>query len=138
MSCPLSISILPDFETGLQSNYGAKEKPIIGYIGTIAPWVDMRLINTMARSLPNYEFVIIGPLLKQPGLALLNKNMYYLGHRHYSVLPQYLSNFSYCLIPFKMTEMTKGVNPIKLWEYLASGIPILSTPIPEVPWNTLP
>jgi len=113
-------------------------KPIIGYIGTIAPWVDMRLINTMARSLPNYEFVIIGPLLKQPSLALLNKNMYYLGHRHYSVLPQYLSNFSYCLIPFKMTEMTKGVNPIKLWEYLASGIPILSTPIPEVPWNTLP
>lgn len=108
-------------------------KPIIGYIGAIAPWVDMRLINTMARNLPNYEFVIIGPLLKQKGVALLNKNMYHLGHRDYSVLPHYLSNFSYCLIPFKVTEMTKGVNPVKLWEYLASGIPILSTPLPEVP-----
>lgn len=108
-------------------------KPIIGYIGAIAPWVDMQLVNTMARNLPKYEFVIIGPLLKQNGLALLNKNMHYLGHKDYSVLPHYLSNFGYCLIPFKVTKMTKGVNPIKLWEYLASGIPIISTPLPEVP-----
>lgn len=108
-------------------------KPIIGYIGAIAPWVDLQLVNTMARCLPNYEFVFIGPLLKQNWIAFTNKNMYYLRHKEYSELPRYLSNFSYCLIPFKLTEMTRGVNPVKFWEYLASGIPILSTPLPEVP-----
>jgi len=108
-------------------------KPIIGYIGAIAPWLDMKLVNTMARCLPNYEFVFIGPLLNQNWAAFLNSNMHYLHHKDYSELPRYLSNFSYCLIPFKITEMTKGVNPVKFWEYLASGIPILSTPLPEVP-----
>ncbi|WP_371380031.1 glycosyltransferase [Sporomusa aerivorans] len=108
-------------------------RPIIGYIGSIAPWVDMPLVNTMARCLPDYEFVLIGPLLKQNWLALLSKNIHYLHHKAYSELPRYLSNFDYCLIPFRITDMTKGVNPIKFWEYLASGLPILSTPLPEIP-----
>ncbi|HWR42215.1 hypothetical protein [Sporomusa sp.] len=107
-------------------------KPIIGYIGAIAPWLDMGLVNSMARCLPDYEFVFIGPLLGQRWIAFPNKNMHYLYHKDYSDLPRYLSNFSYCLIPFKITEMTSGVNPVKFWEYLASGIPILSTPLPEL------
>jgi len=107
-------------------------KPIIGYIGAIAPWLDAPLINTMARCLPNYEFIFIGALLGQRWAAFPSSNMHYLRHKNYSELPRYLSNFSYCLIPFKITDMTKGVNPIKYWEYLASGIPILSTPLPEV------
>ncbi len=111
----------------------SQDKPIIGYIGAIAPWVDMRLVNTLARCMPAYEFVLIGPLLKQNGIALLHKNIHYLHHKAYAELPCYLSNFSYCLIPFKITAMTKGVNPVKFWEYLASGIPILSTPLPEIP-----
>lgn len=109
-----------------------KGKPIIGYIGAIAPWLDTSLINTMARCLSDYEFVFIGSLLGQKWAAFPNSNMHYLRHKDYSELPNYLSNFSYCLIPFRITKMTKGVNPIKYWEYLASGIPILSTPLPEV------
>jgi glycosyltransferase involved in cell wall biosynthesis len=105
-------------------------KPIIGYIGAIAPWLDMKLVNSMARCLPDYEFVFIGSLLCQRSIAFTNGNMHYLHHQDYSDLPRYLSNFSHCLIPFKITEMTRGVNPIKFWEYLASGIPILSTPLP--------
>ena len=108
-------------------------KPIIGYIGAIAPWLNRHLINSMARCLPNYEFVFIGPLLLQKGVAFASSNMHYLGHKTYADVPRYLSNFNYCLIPFSITEMTKGVNPVKFWEYLASGIPILSTPLPEIP-----
>lgn len=108
-------------------------RPIIGYFGSIAPWVDIKLINTMAHYLPDYEFVIIGPLLCQKWVAFTSKNIQYLGHKDYCELPRFLSNFSYCLIPFKLNTLTKGVNPVKLWEYLASGIPILSTPLPEVP-----
>jgi len=108
-------------------------RPIIGYIGAIAPWLDRDLINKMGRSLPAYEFVFIGPLLHQKGMAFTNKNMHYLGSKNYADLPSYMSNFDYCLIPFKLTEMTKGVNPVKFWEYLASGHPILSTPLPEIP-----
>lgn len=108
-------------------------KPIIGYIGAIAPWLDWPLINIMAHCLPDYQFVFIGSPLLQLGVGFANKNMHYLGHKDYSQLPRYLSNFSYCLIPFQITEMTRGVNPCKFWEYLASGIPILSTALPEIP-----
>lgn len=108
-------------------------RPIIGYIGAIAPWLDRGLINEMGRSLPNYEFVFIGPLLHQQGLSFTNSNMHYLGSKNYADLPIYMSTFNYCLIPFKLTEMTKGVNPVKFWEYLASGNPILSTALPEIP-----
>lgn len=109
------------------------DKPIIGYIGAIAPWLDRNLINEMGRYLPNYEFVFIGPLLQQKGIGFTSSNMHYLGPKNYADLPRYMSNFSYCLIPFKITEMTLGVNPVKFWEYLASGHPILTTPLPEIP-----
>lgn len=108
-------------------------RPIIGYIGAIAPWLDRGLIHEMGRSLPDHEFVFIGPLLHQKGIGFTSSNMHYLGPKKYADLPSYMSNFSYCLIPFKITEMTKGVNPVKFWEYLASGNPILSTPLPEIP-----
>lgn len=109
------------------------DKPVIGYIGAIAPWLDWSLIHTMVHFLPQYEFVLIGPLLLQSGVSVTGSNMHYLGHKNYETLPQYLSRFDYCLIPFKLTEMTQGVNPVKFWEYLASGKPILSTPLPEIP-----
>jgi glycosyltransferase involved in cell wall biosynthesis len=108
-------------------------KKIIGYIGAMAPWLDWQLINTMGRCLKEYNFVFIGPLLLQQGTAFTSNNMHYLGYRSYADLPSYLSNFSHCLIPFKITAMTKAVNPVKFWEYLASGLPILSTPLPEIP-----
>ncbi|MBC8014308.1 MAG: glycosyltransferase family 1 protein [Sporomusaceae bacterium] len=108
-------------------------KPIIGYIGAIAPWLDRELINEMGRCLPGCEFVFIGPLLQQKGMAFTSSNMHYLGPKNYADLPCYMSNFDYCLIPFKLTEMTRGVNPVKFWEYLASGHPILSTALPEIP-----
>lgn len=107
-------------------------KPIVGYIGAIAPWIDTKLLNTMAYRLPEYEFVFIGPLLGRNWVSFPHANMHYLGYREYCDLPKFLSNFTYCLIPFKITDMTKGVNPVKYWEYLASGLPILSTPLPEI------
>lgn len=109
------------------------KKPVIGYIGAMAPWIDWCLIHTMAHFLPDYEFVLIGPLLLQTGMSLTSSNMHYLGPKSYEILPAYMSRFDFCLIPFALTEMTKGVNPIKFWEYLASGIPILSTQLPEIP-----
>ncbi|MEG6584703.1 hypothetical protein [Dendrosporobacter sp. 1207_IL3150] len=108
-------------------------KSIIGYIGAIAPWVDWQLVNYMAHCLPSYEFVFIGSALLQKGICMTNSNMHYLGHKDYSELPVYMSNFDFCLLPFKITDMTRGVNPIKFWEYLASGKPILSTALPEIP-----
>lgn len=117
----------------LRSPLFAGNMPVIGYIGAIAPWLDWSLLNTMARCLPEYQFVFIGSPLLQYGVTFANSNMHYLGHKKYEELPKYLSNFSFCLIPFKITEMTQGVNPVKFWEYLASGRPILSTALPEIP-----
>ncbi|MCX7781585.1 MAG: hypothetical protein N2491_11890, partial [Negativicutes bacterium] len=62
-------------------------KPVIGYIGAIAPWLDFSLINVMARFLPDYEFAFIGPMLKQNWLAFTSPNMHYLGYVDYPSLP---------------------------------------------------
>lgn len=107
-------------------------KPILGYIGSIATWLDWDLIKALSHTLKDYELVLIGSLCQVGKPPVQAPNIHYLGHKDYRDLPLYLSNFSLCLIPLQINDMTVGVNPIKFWEYLASGIPIVSTPLPEV------
>lgn len=109
------------------------DKPIIGYSGAIAPWVDWELLRGVIQKNPDLNFVFIGayPRLKKFPLNKVS-NAFYLGLKHYNELPAYLHNFAVGLIPFLQTEMTKGCNPIKLYEYYAAGIQVLATPLPEL------
>ncbi len=107
-------------------------KPIIGYSGAIAPWVDWELLNVAIRENPEFNFVFIGALFQLNKFPLQFKNVFYLGLKNYRQLPAYLHQFDLGLIPFLQTEMTKGCNPIKLYEYYASGIRVLGTPLPEL------
>ncbi|WP_407313728.1 glycosyltransferase family 1 protein [Desulfosporosinus sp. SB140] len=107
-------------------------KPIIGYSGAIAPWVDWELLRAVIQQNPEFNFVFIGAFFQLHKFPLKYKNVTYLGLKSYHELPTYFRYFDIGLIPFLQTEMTKGCNPIKLYEYYAAGIQVLATPLPEL------
>lgn len=107
-------------------------KPIVGYSGAIASWIDWDLIDSVIKDNPDLEFVFLGTLFELRKFPLKRPNARYLGLKPYSQLPAYLHNFKAALIPFRLTEMTKGCNPIKVYEYYAAGLPVLATPLPEL------
>lgn len=108
------------------------KNPIVGYSGAIAPWLDWNLLRYVTSSCSDLYFIFIGSLFQQGNFPLKSSNVKYLGLKPYDQLPAYFQHFSAGLIPFKLTEMTKGCNPIKLYEYYAGGLPVLATPLPEL------
>ncbi len=106
--------------------------PIIGFVGGISDWINIELIAETAALLPDYQFVLIGPIDTDVTILKQQPNITLLGPKHYDNLPQYLSHFDVCLIPFRINKLTASVNPIKMYEYLAAGKPIAATPMPEV------
>jgi len=109
------------------------KKPIIGYYGAISDWFDIELVAAAARHYPDYSFVLIGHTYGAD-VSLLKKlsNVYLLGEKKYQDLPSYLSCFDVCLIPFKINSLTLATNPVKFYEYISSGKPVVSTALPEL------
>jgi glycosyltransferase involved in cell wall biosynthesis len=105
--------------------------PVIGFYGAVASWLDWEIINYCIEQRPEYSFVFVGPGYSR-SLPANTKNSFFLGERSYSSLPKYLYSFDVAIIPFEIKPMTLGCDPIKCYEYLASGIPVVSTPIPQV------
>ena len=125
----LSYKFEEDFENILKQN-----KPIIGYYGALASWVDYDLIKYLAENRPNYNIVFFGVKYDgeydKSGVDSL-KNVYFLGKREYKVLKNYASKFSVCTIPFKVNNITKSTSPVKLFEYMAIQKPIVTTEMDE-------
>jgi len=106
---------------------------IVGYIGAVFEWFDVDLVCKLARLHPDYSILLVGPVdfsLKKKLEGYLNIKM--VGAKPYEVLPRYLACMDVCLIPFKINRLTSASNPIKLYEYLAAGKPVVSTALPEV------
>lgn len=105
--------------------------PIIGYYGSISSWFDVELIEQVADTFSHCQVVIIGP-----GSDKLNRsgrhNILSLGYKPYLDLPHYAQLFDVALIPFRVSPLTEAVNPVKMWEYLAAGLPVVSSALPEV------
>ncbi len=108
------------------------KKPVIGFIGAIYEWVDLALVQNMCRERPEWSFVLVGPVSKDVPNASRPRNLYFMGRKDYGILPRIIKGFDVCIIPFKVNSLTECTNPIKLYEYLAAGKPVVSTPIPEV------
>jgi glycosyltransferase involved in cell wall biosynthesis len=109
------------------------QKPIIGYFGAIAEWFDTDLIEYVAKNRPNLTFVFIGDTYGSNLKKIRNlNNVYFLGERPYTELPKYLYYFDVCLIPFKLTSLILNSHPIKIYEYLAAGKPVITTEIPDL------
>jgi glycosyltransferase involved in cell wall biosynthesis len=107
-------------------------RPVIGYIGAVSPWLDQDLLAAAARAHPDWTLVIIGPVDTDTSALAGFPNINLLGHRDYRLLPSYLKGFDATVIPFRVNELTRGVNPVKLYEYLAAGKPVVSSDLPEV------
>lgn len=107
---------------------------IIGYYGALANWVDYRLIRDVARLRPEWCWCLIGPdydgSMGKSGI-LEEPNVFYLGPKPCYELPSYLAGFDIAAILFKLNNITLSTSPIKLFEYMAGGKPIVSTPLPE-------
>ena len=108
--------------------------PKIGFLGSIvAGKVDFDLIRYAASSHPDWFFVFVGPVGKGINISEFTSlgNIYFLGYKKLCELPGYLKDFDVAIIPYLLNEVTKGISPLKLYEYLAAGKPIVSTNIPE-------
>lgn len=106
--------------------------PIIGFFGALSAWLDFDLIIHLARARPNLSFVFIGPADTDISALSGIKNIHLIGKIAYEQLPLYAACFDVGIIPFQITELTKGVNPLKLFEYLSLGLPVISSYMPEV------
>lgn len=109
-------------------------RPIIGYYGAISHWFDSELLEVGLASHPDKSFVLIGRIENQnvEDLSVKYKNLYLLGEKPYSELPEYLGQFDVCLIPFLLTPLIKATNPVKIFEYFAQTKPVVSTNLPEL------
>jgi len=112
----------------------ALNQPIIGYYGALARWFDYDLLKNVAALRPNYSFVLIGPdydgTLEKVRLSDF-RNIHWLGVKPYKELPIYLHFFDAVTIPFLVNDITHATSPLKLFEYMAGGKPIVITPMKE-------
>lgn len=107
--------------------------PRFGFFGVIDERFDIELIRESAAKKPEWNFVLIGPVLKISEETLPKAdNIFYIGSKSYTELPGYLSGWDVALIPFAINESTKYISPTKTPEYLAAGKPVISTAITDV------
>ena len=107
--------------------------PRLGFFGVLDERFDIDLIEKAATLKPEWQFVLIGPVVKIDQNTLpRNKNIHYLGGKSYQELPKYLSGWDVALIPFAINESTRFISPTKTPEYLAAGKPVVSSPIRDV------
>lgn len=106
--------------------------PIFGFMGLIGDYVNLELIADAARARRDWSFVLLGDVRCDAAAVDRLPNVHLLGGRPYDQLPGFCRGFDVGLIPFRMNRLTRAVNPIKLREYLAAGLPVVSSPLPEV------
>lgn len=107
-------------------------RPIVGYTGSISERIDCGLIASLAASLPKGCIVMIGPDTLTEADRPTASRIHYLGLRRHEELPAFVQHFDVALIPFRITEATLRLNPVKTLEYLAAGVPVVSTALPDV------
>ena len=111
-------------------------KKNIGFIGALDSYkVDYELLEWLSIRQPDWNFILIGSklnILEKEIHLKGSKNIFFLGIKKYKDLPYYAANFDICIIPYKINDYTKNVFPIKVFEYLATGKPVVSTNLPSI------
>jgi len=107
--------------------------PRLGFYGVIDERMDLKLLEALAEARPGWSIVMVGPVVKIDEDQLPRRpNLYYLGGKSYAELPDYLCGWDVALMPFAINEATRFISPTKTPEYLAGGLPVVSTPIADV------
>ena len=111
----------------------ALARPRLGFYGVIDERFDSGLIAELADAHPEWQVVLVGPVIKIDPAALPRRpNIHYFGQRSYDELPAFLAGWDVCLLPFALNEATRFISPTKVLEYMAAQLPIVSTAITDV------
>ncbi len=103
------------------------DKPIVGFYGSLSGWIDIELLIKTAKTMPGTNFVFIGPVnTDTQGLDEM-PNVFMLGPKPHHQLPGYVQHFRVAMLPFRDTPQIRACNPLKLREYMASGVAIAAT-----------
>lgn len=116
----------------LPADLQAIPMPRLLYVGSIDRWLATDLLHTLCTAHPEWSLALIGPVQTDLGPLSALPNLHLLGTRPHSALPAYLAAADVCLIPFTISPLTSAVNPVKFYEYLAFGKPVVATPLPEL------
>ena len=120
-------------QPGASRPLGQLNGPIIGYFGAISEWFDVELVCAAAASRPDWQFVLIGDTYGADAAPLHTfDNVHLLGEKPYAELPAYLHRFDVACIPFLRTPLTLATNPVKFYEYLSAGKPVVAIDLPEL------
>jgi GT2 family glycosyltransferase/glycosyltransferase involved in cell wall biosynthesis len=121
------------FAKSTRNRVNASGTPVIGYFGAVAQWFAIDWITRCARAHPDWHFVI-GGRIEGADIAEARTlpNVRFQGEIPYSELPDFLATFDVAVIPFKLTRLVECVNPVKLYEYMSQGKPVVSAALPEV------
>ncbi|GAB4016752.1 glycosyltransferase family 1 protein [Spirosoma migulaei] len=107
--------------------------PRIGFCGVIDERMNINLLGEVAQKRPDWQFVLLGPVVKiNPAHLPKGPNLHYLGMKSYADLPTYFSQWDVAMMPFALNEATRYISPTKTPEYLAAGLPVVSTSIQDV------
>ena len=120
-----------DPATSVPEDLGHPDGPVVGFFGLIADWVDLDLIRHLALSRPHWTFVLVGKADTDVSAVADLPNVRLTGRKPYEELPGYCKGFDAAILPFRINELTLASNPLKLREYLAAGLPVVATAIPE-------
>ena len=121
-----------DDATSVPPDLVAIPSPRLGFYGTLRDWFDLELIAHLARTRPRWSIVLIGQQFIDVSPVRELPNVHLIGQRAHRELPAYCKGFDVGLIPYRIDTRMQFVNPLKLREYLSAGLPVVSTPVPEV------
>ena len=118
-------------------DFPADGRAVAVYLGTLDSRFDLETLARGVAKLKDVHFLIIGPLTDgtlRPGMKLLQaeENFTWLGPKEHKAVPAYLKHADLGMIPFHLNELTEAVNPIKYYEYLACGLPVVAPPLREL------
>ena len=110
-----------------------RRRKVAGYVGVIDERLDLDLLAGLARALPDWTVRVVGPVAKiDPDELPQAPNLEYPGHVPYADLPAVMAGFDVALMPFALNEATRSISPTKTLEYLAAGLPVVCTRVPDV------
>jgi glycosyltransferase involved in cell wall biosynthesis len=107
-------------------------RPIIGYVGALQNRIDVDVLQTLLTALPGASFVFVGKMLEKEHFKkiLSFPNAYFAGRKSPAEVPSYLSSFDLCIMPHVSSDLTRSMDPMKLYEYLAAGKPVVASALP--------
>lgn len=125
---------LEDFTTQLPEAADLRNipRPRLLFVGLVGEWVDLELIRYVAKTRPDWSIVMVGPSGLVPSVLPKEPNIFWLGEKPYHKLSSYMAHCDVGLVPFVQNKLTRAVNPLKAHEYIASGLPVVSTFLPDL------